>query len=154
MEDDDLLEQIQHRYTQFKLYKELYAVEVRLVKEILMERHVTEVPGAPPFLQGVINLRGEIIPLFDLKVLFNFPGVDAGEGTFLVVLQVDEIPLAIQVDGVKEVVTIPEEIIVSGGRAVSTVHSDFVKGAALTAPQITTLLNMEKIVHHIEEMLT
>jgi purine-binding chemotaxis protein CheW len=151
-EVDEEVELIGDRYTQFKLHKELYAVPVSMVNEILMERHVTEVPGTPPFLQGVINLRGEIIPLFDMKMLFKFPPKDAGEGTFLVVLNVDEITLAIQVDGVKEVVHISQEKRIKGGRAVSTMHPDFVTDVARTEP-LTTLLDMGKIVQHIEEML-
>ncbi len=144
---------LKENYTRFKLHHEHYAVKVDMVKEILMERHVTEVPGTPPFLQGVINLRGEILPLFDLKVLFNFPGVDAGEGTFLIVLNVGEALLAIQVDGVKEVVEIPPEQVVLGQRAMSSIHPDFILGVARTEPQLTTLLDMGKIVEHIEEML-
>lgn len=154
MEDEELLlEQNGNRYTQFKLHQEYYAVEVKIVREILMSRDVTEVPGTPPFLQGVINLRGEIIPLFDLKFLFNFPGVDAGEGTFIIVLTVEEVSMAIQVDGVKEVVFISDDTILTGGRAVSGIHQDFIRGVARTTP-LTTILNTEKIIQHIEEMLT
>src|SRR5579884_987948 len=99
------------KYLTFKLGKEEYGLEILKVREIIGYMEVTPVPRTPAYVKGVINLRGQVIPVVDLRAKFQMPAVDATQTTCVIVvesLQDDRrISMGVVVDAVCEVVNIP-----------------------------------------------
>jgi purine-binding chemotaxis protein CheW len=101
---------------------ELYGIDILQVQEIREIDHVTRVPRVAPFVRGVINLRGAIVPIVDLGLMFGFPAALALEGASAIVLNVERRLVGLVVSGVSDVVALAEDEIVPapelGGRAI------------------------------------
>ena len=94
----------------FYLLDEVFGIDIRSVREIIQTSHVTHVPLAPDFIHGVINLRGSVVPVIDLKVRFGWPQVDPGPRTCILICEAssdgESLILGLMVDAVSEVVEI------------------------------------------------
>ncbi|MFP4017513.1 MAG: chemotaxis protein CheW, partial [Halanaerobiales bacterium] len=105
------------KYLTFSLGKEEYGIPILEVKEIIGMMEITEVPKSPEFIRGVINLRGKIIPLMDLRLKFGLEELEYTERTCIIVIDIvnDENTkqIGVAVDAVSEVVSIPEDAIES-----------------------------------------
>ncbi len=95
------------KYPTFVLGEEEYGVEILKVREILGMMPITNVPRTPPFVKGVINLRGKVIPVIDLRLKFGMPEIEYAQETCVIVVEVDGVPMGIIVDTVREVTTSP-----------------------------------------------
>ncbi len=116
---------------QFELEREQYALDIQLAREIVEMMPITPIPRAPPYLAGIINLRGEITTILDLRSLLGFQKKDQNNGQKIIVL----VPEAAQganvgviVDDVKSVIQVAEKDIEKMGGAISSELSSFVKG--------------------------
>ena len=99
------------KYLTFKLGQESFGIRVVQVREIIRLANITAVPQLPPHVRGVINLRGRVIPVMDLRLKLGMPAADATEQTCIVVVQVRmpegrTVPMGLIVDGVEEVVNL------------------------------------------------
>jgi len=92
----------------FKLEKEEYGTEIQQVKEIRQMTEVTPVPRSPDFVMGVINLRGKVIPIIDLRVMLGLPPKEQDKATRVIVVDVGESAIGTVVDSVAEVLTLEE----------------------------------------------
>jgi purine-binding chemotaxis protein CheW len=134
-----------HELLCFRVASEKYAVNIMEIKEIIKPREVTEVPRVPPFVAGVLSLRGIIIPVFNMrKRLGHCGGQAAGKERIIVVRKGEEF-CGIQVDEVTQVVTIAADTIEQPPAVLEGIDRDFVAGIGRFGGQMLILLNLEKI---------
>src|SRR5579872_5310135 len=93
----------------FRLGNEEYGVDISQVQEIIRMVEITHVPRAPRFMEGVINLRGQLIPIIDLRTRFGMPRIEATKDTRIIVTEIGSKRVGIVVDSVSEVINIPIE---------------------------------------------
>jgi purine-binding chemotaxis protein CheW len=99
---------IDDMYLTFAVGGEEYGVGIGFVTEIVGMQRVMEVPDVPAFIRGVINLRGKVIPVMDVRLRFGMPEKEYTERTVIIVLDVDNVPIGLAVDAVSDVREIPE----------------------------------------------
>lgn len=137
------------KYLAFRLAGEAYAVPVLVVREIIRLCPITPVAGMPPHVRGVINLRGRVIPLIDLRVRFGLPAAPDHDRTCIVVGQVaagvEARPYAVVVDGVEEVAAFSADDIVPPPDFGAGAELHFVTGMARRAAGVTTLLDLDAV---------
>ena len=137
------------KYLTFFLAAEAYGVEILKVQEIIGMLPVTRVPRTPHFVKGVINLRGKVIPIVDLRVKFGMEGVD-GEESCMIVVQVQGVQLGVVVDRVSEVVAFAESEIAEPPSFGSEVDTDYLLGIAKGAGKVTLLLDIDRVLTSAE----
>jgi len=137
------------KYLTFNLAGEQYGLEILKVKEIIGLMEITRVPRIPDFVRGVINLRGKVIPIIDLRKKFEMESTEDTEQTCIIVVDIMQENISLQmgivVDSVSEVLDISEDSIEETptfGISVSTV---FIKGIAKTKGGVKILLNIEEV---------
>jgi purine-binding chemotaxis protein CheW len=104
------------------------------------------VPKTPPFIKGVINLRGEIIPIMDLRTRFNLPEAEYGEETRFIIIKIDEVSVGMVVDSVDEVLQLDEDSVENISNFSNDVSLDYILGVGKVDNRVITLLNLEKLV--------
>jgi len=130
----------------FRLGHEDYAIDILTVQEIRMFESVTKLPTTPDYIKGVINLRGVIAPVIDLRVKFGFEKADYGPFTVLVVLRVREKLAAIVVDAVADVVALTADQIKPAPELSATLNIEYVMGLGTRGEQMLILLDIEKLI--------
>ncbi|MGI9953334.1 chemotaxis protein CheW [Moorellaceae bacterium AZ2] len=133
----------------FDLAGELYGLDIFDVREIIKDTPVTKIPRAPDFVEGVVNLRGKLIPVIDLKKRF---GLEKGERTKearIIIADISEQEAGLVVDSVKEVATVDESSI-EPAPAVTTVNAAFVEGLARTDDKLIIIIKLDLLLK-IEE---
>lgn len=128
----------------FRLGNEDYGMEIFHVIEIVGIQNITEVPDMPEYIKGVINLRGSVIPVMDLRLRFNMPERAYDDRTCLIVVRVDDISIALVVDRVNEVSEISSEQIEPAPRT-GTDTGKYLKGMGKIDGSVKILLDMEKL---------
>lgn len=157
---DDVVEdemEEQNQFLTFTLMSEVYGLSILSIKEILEYGEVTHVPMMPPYMLGVLNLRGHVVPVVDLAMrLGSREGSEVGRRTCVVIVEVlyDEQPMemGLVVDAVNEALHIADEEIESAPRFGSNINIDFVYGMAKLQDRFVILLNIEKVLA-LEEWL-
>lgn len=129
----------------FTVGEELFAVDILRVQEINRMMALTKVPQSPPGVEGVINLRGRIIPVLDLRVQFGFPKSDQSEHTRIVVIEVQGKTIGFVVDSVREVMRISSNIVEPTPRMGTSIDSSYVSGVAKLDGQLLILLELENL---------
>jgi purine-binding chemotaxis protein CheW len=139
------------KYLTFSLHNESYGIDVLKVREIIRHLNITAVPQMPDYVRGVINLRGKIIPVMDLRLRFGFPNVTNTDQTCIVVAQV-KLPdgkatsMGLVVDGVEEVLNLAaadiEETPDFGGQ----IANDYILGMAKIKGTVKMLLDIDGVV--------
>ena len=110
-DDFDEEDNIDDMYLTFSVGDEEYGVSIVYVTEVVRLQKVIEVPDVPRFIRGVINLRGTVVPVMDVRMRFGLPFLDYNDRTVIIVLEVDNIPTGLVVDAVREVIEIPADTI-------------------------------------------
>jgi len=100
------------KFLTFYLDKECYGIEIKYVTEIIGIQAITEIPELPEYVKGIINLRGKIIPLMDVRLRFKKEPREYNDRTCVIVVDIKGVSLGLIVDSVAEVLTIPEQDIV------------------------------------------
>ena len=139
------------KYLTFTLQNESYGIEVLKVREIIRHLNVTTVPQMPEYIRGVINLRGKIIPVMDLRVRFGFPNVANTEQTCIVVVQVrlldgQATPMGMVVDGVEEVINFNAADIEKTPDFGGQIAVDYILGMAKVKGIVKVLLDIDRVV--------
>lgn len=132
------------KYLTFYLAAEEYGVEILKVQEIIGMLPVTRVPRTPHFVKGVINLRGKVIPIVDLRAKFGMEAVDGAESCMIVV-QVQGVQLGVVVDRVSEVSAFTDAEIADPPSFGSDVDTDYLLGIAKGAGKVTLLLDIDRV---------
>ncbi|MBL0140853.1 MAG: chemotaxis protein CheW [Betaproteobacteria bacterium] len=127
----------------FRLGGEEYGVDILKVQEIRGYDKVTALPSAPDFLKGVVNLRGTIVPVLDLRVKFGLPEPTYDAFTVVIVLRIVSRVIGIVVDGVSDVVQLTANEIKSAPRLGSLVDATYLAGLATQSDRMILLLDIE-----------
>ncbi|OGU05573.1 MAG: chemotaxis protein CheW [Geobacteraceae bacterium GWC2_58_44] len=129
----------------FRVATEEYAISIMDIKEIIKPREVTEVPRVPSFVRGILSLRGNIIPIFDMRVRLGLPGATASERERVVVVKRQGGFCGVLVDEVVQVVRIAEAGIEPPPVVLEGIDRDFVQGIGRVGGRMLILLDMEKV---------
>ncbi len=137
------------KYLTFQLGQEVFGLEILKVQEIIGMLRVTRVPRTPGFVRGVINLRGKVIPVVDLRLKFSMTTRDDTERTCIIVVQVardgQQVTMGIIVDEVSEVLTVAGEDIEPAPVLQANVPMDFILGMGKAGQKVLMLLNADKV---------
>jgi len=133
------------KYLTFLLADEVYGLEILKVREIIGLMAITNVPGTPDYVCGVINLRGKVIPVVDLRRKFGMMTAEQTEETCIIVVNVNGVEMGTVVDKVYEVLDIPEEDIEDAPDLGMDVHTNVILGMGKVDKKITILLDINKI---------
>ncbi len=142
------------KYLTFNLGDEEYGIEILKVIEIIGLMKITAVPRTPDYVRGIINLRGTIHPVIDLRTKFSMDTIDDTQETCIIVLEIEKNgeseQIGVVVDNVKEVQDISDEEIEDTPSLGSEVDTKFIKGMANVGDKVIILLNVEKIFSETE----
>jgi purine-binding chemotaxis protein CheW len=130
----------------FKVGSAEYAMPAADVLQMESYTGVTPVPGAPPFVAGVVQVRGRVLPLLDLRARFGLPPLDGGSDQRIVVGQHDGRPVGLLVDSAREVLEIPREHFQAPPRMVVDEARGLVKAVAQVGPRLLMLLDFPKVI--------
>ena len=137
------------KYLTFKLAEEEYGLEILKVRTIIELMPITPVPQTPHFVCGVINLRGQIIPVINIRLKFGMSAIEKTDETCIIVVQVtgekETVDVGIMVDGVSEVLDIEQKEIEDAPAFGSELVSDYILGMAKTKGSVKILLDIDKI---------
>ncbi len=128
-----------------ELKDERYGLDIRRVYEIIRLQPITVLPDAPAFVDGVINLRGRIVPVVDLAVRFGLPRSSASKSSRIVVAGVGEARVGLVVDGVSEVLMVPEEAVETTPSVAASAGSSHVRGIAKLGEDLVILLDVDAL---------
>lgn len=129
----------------FEVASEEFAVDILVVHEINRMMELTRVPHSPPEVEGVINLRGRIIPVLDLRRRFGLPAGERGETNRIVVVEVHGRVIGFIVDRVHEVLRIPASIVDSAPEMIGSIDGDFIKGVGKLEDRLLILLDLGRL---------
>ncbi|QDR80514.1 chemotaxis protein CheW [Sporomusa termitida] len=130
----------------FKLGREEYGVSILQVQEIKRMTDITRVPHSPEYIKGVINLRGSVLPVIDLKKRLNLPPMDYTDDTRIIIVKVEDIIIGMIVDAVSEVTTIDQMSIEPPQTVVGGIAADYLTGVGKMEDRLLILLNVEAII--------
>ncbi len=136
----------QNRYLTFLLGEEVYGIAIGNVIEIIGVLPVTPLPGAPDYLKGIMNLRGKIVPVIDVRLKFKKPAVEYTERTCIVVVEVQEMTVGLLIDEVSEVLTIDAQDVVPPP-SMKDVHSKYVSGISRMDEKVKLLLDCAALLY-------
>lgn len=137
------------QYLTFKLYEEIFGVDVAQVREILDFIKITKVPQTPDFMCGVINLRGSVVPVVDMNIKFGLPKSEKTVNTCIVVVEVEvegsTTVIGALVDSVQEVFEIEAENIEPAPRIGTKLKTEYIKGMGKHDDEFIIILDIDKI---------
>ncbi len=129
----------------FQLGREEFAVEVTQVREIIRMQDITKMPNAPPFVEGIINLRGQIIAVIDLAGRMNMERSETDAETRIIVVEVGDIKVGMIVDSVSEVMRISTDDIEPSPALAADVEAVYIKGVVKLENRLLILLDLARV---------
>lgn len=135
----------------FRLGNEEYSLDILRVQEIIRHMELTRVPKAPEFVDGVINLRGRVIPVLDLRKRFGLAADDKTSDTRIIVVDVNNKTVGFKVDAVSEVLRLPSDKVEPPPSLVTGKESAYIKGVGKMEGRLIILLDVSKILTNTEE---
>lgn len=136
----------QNEYLSFVLSDEHYALDITSVKEIRGYEPVTKIANAPPFIKGVLNLRGDIVPIIDLRIKFNVGEPIYNEFTIVIMLNVLDRIVGIVVDGVSDVIRLTDDEVRPPPEFGVAFDSRYLHGLASVGEHMVILVNIESLI--------
>jgi len=133
------------KYLTFRLAGEEYGLEILKVREIIGMMEISAVPRTPEFVRGVINLRGKVIPIVDLRLKVGMVKAEQTEQTCIIVVDIGDVEMGIIVDEVCEVLDIVAEDIEEAPSFGAQVNTDFILGMGKSEGKVTILLDLSKL---------
>ena len=137
------------QYLTFKLGNEVFATDVAKVREVLDLTNITEIPRTPDFMSGVINLRGSVVPVVDLRLCFEMTKTEKTRNTCIVVVEVileNEVTvIGALADSVEEVIDLEPEQIQPAPRIGTQIRTDFIKGMGKREAQFIMILDIDRV---------
>ena len=128
----------------FDLADEAYGVNIGSVREIIRMQEITQVPRTPDYVEGVINLRGKVIPVIDMRKRFGFPVAEHTKDTRIVVIDINGNDIGATVDAVTEVLRLGADSIEPPSSVISTTDSDYLLGIAKLETRLIILLDLQR----------
>ena len=146
-----MAEDAERQLVVFDLAGEIYGVNIETVREIIRMQPVTFVPDAPDFVEGVINLRGRVIPVVDMRKRFGLTVTDATSSSRVVVVDTGGEDIGVIVDAVTEVLRISEGSIEPASSLVTPEDSYYIQGIAKVGDRLLILLDIERALSRVSE---
>ncbi|MEM4158077.1 MAG: chemotaxis protein CheW [Candidatus Methanomethylicaceae archaeon] len=134
----------------FTLDKEMYGIEVHQIKEIIKVREYIKVPNAPDYVEGVINLRGQITPIVNLRKIFRMKEGTMDENSRIIMVEIDSEVMGLIVDSVVGVVTVPLKEVVKTPTLASTSTNVFITGIIRAESQLIILIDVVKLMEEVK----
>ncbi len=142
LENEDTLKNM---YLTFRLGKEDYGIEIRYVTEIVGMQKITEVPDMPVFVKGVVNLRGQVIPVLDMRLRFNMESRDYDERTCIIVVNIGGSQVGLVVDTVNEVRNIDDDQISPPPKTAGADSAQYIQGMGKVGEEVIILLEGQRL---------
>ncbi len=128
----------------FQLAKEEYAIDILQVQEIVMMTNITRMPKAPHFIEGIVNLRGQMIPIIDMRKRFALGETEHDAETRIIIVDIGEI-VGMVVDGVRDVIRLPDSAISPPPPMIQGISADYLKGIGQFDERLLIMLDLEKV---------
>jgi purine-binding chemotaxis protein CheW len=145
--DEDSEDTQKDKYLTFQIGDEDYGIEIRHVTEIIGIQKITEVPDMPAFVKGVINLRGQVIPVMDVRTRFHMEPREYDDRTCVIVVRINESAIGMVVDTVNEVADIPEEAVSPPPMVSKGEGSRYLQGMGKIGGEVKILLDVNRLLH-------
>ena len=133
------------RFLTFALGTEDYGIEIRYVTEIIGIQQINKLPEVPDYIKGIVNLRGKIIPVIDVRLKFKKEPIDYTDRTCIIVIDTDDIGVGLIVDSVSEVTSISDENIAPPPDSRTGIQNKYIQGIGRVGDRIKLLLDCEKL---------
>ncbi|MDQ7836592.1 MAG: chemotaxis protein CheW [Humidesulfovibrio sp.] len=137
------------QYLNFTLGKEVFAVDIASVREVLELTAITKIPRTPDYMCGVINLRGHAVPVMDMRLKFGMPQTETTVDTCIIIVEVDfegeSIIMGGKVDSVREVFDLTAEHIEAAPRMGTSINTDYIKGIGKQDETFVIILDIAKV---------
>jgi len=146
-ENEDTLKNM---YLTFRLGNEDYGIEIRYVTEIVGMQKITEVPDMPGFVKGVVNLRGQVIPILDVRLRFHMQSRDYDERTCIIVVNIGGSQVGLVVDTVNEVRNIDDDQISPPPKTAGADSARYIQGMGKVGESVIILLEGQRLLHEHE----
>ncbi len=130
----------------FSLGDERFGIDSLKITTIDRMKTITRVPKTPTYIKGVINLRGDIIPVMDLRARFNLPAVEETEETRIIILKLEEVSIGVIVDQVQQTIQLSGDDIENTTSLINSAAAEYIFGIGKVGGEIVTLINFEKLV--------
>lgn len=143
--DGDLLQLVT-----FRIANEEFGVRILMVREIIRLVQITKVPNAPEFIEGVINLRGKVLPVVGLRRRFKMPERPLDANSRIIVVELHQNMVGFLVDSLSEVLRIPDNLVEEAPAVVSGVGSEYIEGVGKLDDRLLILLNLEALLGDME----
>ena len=133
------------QYISIYMSGELFGIDIKYVDNIVRKQHITRVPNVPPYIKGVINLRGEVIPVFSLRVKMGLEEIEETKAFRIIILKVDGDMVGIIVDEVREVVLLENDLIEKPYYDSSDSMQNLLSGIGKDGERLISLLDINEI---------
>lgn len=143
-----MISTVEKKYVIFKLGEEFYGLPISNVLSIERVSKITRIPNSPKYVLGLINLRGDVIPVIDLNIKLGFKSTKVNNSSRIIVIKDDEMIVGLMVDSSSEVLDISEESIDKPPASQSNELLEYVDGIGKTPGRIIILLNVKKLLKH------
>jgi purine-binding chemotaxis protein CheW len=130
----------------FTIGSEEFGLDILKVQEIIRTMQITKVPNSPDFVEGVINLRGKVIPIIDLRIKLGMAKKEHGSSTRIVVVEISRKTIGFIVDSVSEVLRIPKNIMEAPPQIVVGVDSKYITAIGKLGDRLLILLDLEEVI--------
>lgn len=140
-----------NKYMNFQIGNESYGISIRHVREIIELQKISEVPDMPAYVKGVINLRGKVIPIVDIRLRFGFEARPYDDRTCIIVVEIRNSAIGFIVDTVEDVVEIPEKEVEPAPQFKTASGKDrYISGMGKVGEAVKILLDVEKLIYEDE----
>ncbi|MCG7342890.1 chemotaxis protein CheW [Sporosarcina sp. ACRSL] len=138
----------------FQLMDKEYAVGVEVVESIEKLISITKVPNTPSYIKGVINLRGVVTPIVDLRERFGMERKPLDDSSRIIIVSLEEFEVGLIVDAANDVIDIPVDSIGPQPEVVGSVESEFISGVAKVGKRLLVMLNLDKVLQPVKRVTT
>ena len=137
----------------FSIGEEEFGVDILKVQEIIRTMEITKVPRAPDFVEGVINLRGKVIPIIDLRRRFGLESRPHDKHTRIIVIEINNMIVGFVVDSVSEVLRIPANTVEPPPPVVAGLESEYISGVGKLEDRLLILLDLDRLLSNEEQQM-
>lgn len=138
------------QYVTFRLAEETYGINVMMVQEVLRYSEIAPVPGAPDYVLGIINLRGNVVTVIDTRLRFGLPPSEVSDSTRIMIIEADQQVVGIMVDSVAEVVYLKQSEIETAPNVGNEESAKFIQGVCNKNNELLILVELNKLMSEDE----
>ncbi|MBI4978163.1 MAG: purine-binding chemotaxis protein CheW [Spirochaetes bacterium] len=133
------------QFVTFRLADAEYAVNIMQTKEIIRMERITLIPNAPDFVEGVINLRGNVIPVIDLKKRFHLKSGENDTSSCIIIVRIDKMEMGIIIDAISKVMHLPQSDVQPPPAVLAGIGEKYINGVAKIDERLVMILDLEKL---------